>query len=245
MNLVKFKESLSKNPAISKIEAAFSEAIVEAELEIFQMEKGFKLSQSLFDLYKQSRSPSLIWYYNDKGAKKIGGEFSITYFLGIFGNSWEGVTWYQGMENDIDQWGKKYMQLSKKLKVLDSYQKAFDGTRFCAFELKKKEKNIEPTIWIWNTKGDKYPLDLDSEKYLEKLQKARAFINWQYFFIDLDEIDFSDQFLRRCIYGDTLDLTLRDMEFFLDTMPNIFPNDDLSEFEERYYIIKKYFETRS
>ena len=89
-----------------------------------------------------------------------------------------------------------------------------------------------PSLWFWDLKGIKFPLDLGLEAYLEQALTTRGLTDWQKLFFDFDALDFADPLTREHLvpYLYTEPPKLRAALGWIGTL---FPEVDRAPLEER------------
>lgn len=174
------------------------------------------IKKQLLQSYIECDDFKLKWSFDQNNdAFIIEGESNIPGLLDMFFTTGENIYWHPDVT-----FHKTFDQFTKRLILLDQYLANYDGTRSVAIELNEDKVAIK-RLWYWNDEGDKYPLSIAFEDYLDTLIQNKGIVNWPLFYIDFDQVNFKDDYAREWLYGTTIDGYKNDMKAVLEIAKKI------------------------
>ncbi len=188
---------------------------------------GVKFEENIKAFYGKMNGVNIIWDYN----KNIAGEINIIPIMDAMLEEYD-KSWKSDMKAIKSLDDPKFQAFIQKLFSLEIYDTTADGTLRVVMEIDKTTKKPQsPKLWLWHLAGERFPLTLDFEKYIQMLLKTRGFYGWPYFFIDLKKCDFEEDYFANFFAASCAD-ALPKMKEFLAIMPKLFPETDFSEFDK-------------
>ena len=239
----KLGKELKKHKQLMDVEVVINRPVKQMFLKDLPAQQIF-LPEEVLEFYKLANGFSLRWKLQgqDQQALQMGdtmlvaGESVILTFEETFLYSWRNKLWIDEPSGSSEA-DREYDELSKQMRGFDAGPEILNNTQFGAFLFDKKRSGATHTvpmpIWYWNTVGGKFQLDTGFETYLSRIIETRGFINWQAFFIDFNAMDFSSDLVRTKLIP-SLRAYLTGMELFLEQMPVLFPETDLSDYRLRF-----------
>jgi len=165
--------------------------------------------------------------YRIKGVGKGGteiGEVKIMMFFCLFDEMMQ-ENYYAHHELDGMDIPKEYFEFWNKYYPLDIYK---DSQSEQIFTVVKPIDEDELEFWIWDSAGPKFKLIFKTyEEYLNAGIKNKFIVFWQYFYIDSNSMDFSDDSINITSASDFSGATIK-MDWALEQMSQHFQNEDWS-----------------
>jgi hypothetical protein len=236
-DLQRLKQDLQENPLIIEVDFHWEPPISEAGLDIFREVFSIDPAPELQGLYRIANGMRLFWRYREGTEVAIGGEAGISGLLDCFAGDEAGLLGFETVPED-DPYATEFLGLMLKMKVLDRLEESYQNTRFVTLEM--AEQRVR-RMWFWDTEGDKYPLSCTPEEYLGHLIRARAMLDWQYFYIDLEGLDLNHTFYSQWLYGATLQGTLDSMEGYCSRYAEVFSSAEAEVYRERLKAVRRTF----
>lgn len=138
--------------------------------------------------------------------------------------------------NEKPKFADEFVAFAKRFYPLDVYRNAFDEQPLCCVKPADEHGSVE--FWQWHNAGNKYQLRFKNfEEYIRAGIDCKFIVNWQYFYIDTEALDFADAFTHRWIATCFYD-AISDMKECLEKMKKFFPNEDWSYQESELERVK-------
>jgi hypothetical protein len=236
-DLQRLKQNLQENPLIIEVDFHWEPPISEAGLDIFRDVFSVEPPPELLRLYRIANGIRLFWRYREGTEVAIGGEAGISGLLDCFAGDADVLLGFETVPEDTP-YAAEFLGLMRRMKVLDRLEESYQNTRFVTLEM--AEHRVR-RMWFWDTEGDKYPLSCTLEEYLGHLIRARAMLNWQYFYVDLEGLDLRHPFYSQWLYGTTLQGTLDGMEEYCSRYAEVFSRAEAEFYRERLNAVRRTF----
>jgi hypothetical protein len=188
------------------------------------------LKKLFHTVYSEHSGFSIIW----KQDSQTFGEIQVPRIIYSFSNVYQ-----ERYIQVYDEFGEEFKSFARQFYPFDIYEESLDAVKLAVVKI-IDEEHLE--IWMWNNAGPKYKLKFNSiEEYLEAGIKCKFIVNWQYFYLDTDALDFNDPFTKEWVANSYLEAT-EDMNYALTSMKEHFPEEDWSYQEgemERVKLLEK------
>jgi hypothetical protein len=171
--------------------------------------------------------------YKNEG-KEIG-EVNVMMLCGMFNEMFQ-EHYFAHHEIEEQNPSEEYLDFCKQYYPIDIYK---ESTSDQVFTVVKPISEDELEFWIWHGADPRFKLRFKTvEEYLKVGIKNKFIVNWQYFYIDTESMDFSDEFTRNWLASDFSGATIS-MDWALEQMKRHFPNADWSEQEQELKRVKE------
>lgn len=188
--------------------------IIEPKFLDLEESLGVNLYSFLGRYYEILGRFSIAWNYTIDNAENPGGEIRLINFSTIFFSKFK--LYYNEMPDEK-------IALLKSLLPFDDHPTIGDGT-LSAFRINPLSQI--PEIWYYDN-GDAFKINLSIDAYIEHSLRTRGFLGWQFLFCSLN-------------WNDELnDFRLERIGKLVKDLPQLFPGEDFSSYEELYHDILK------
>lgn len=228
------QKSLQENQALTEVNCNFTPLKLNPFLEGLLE----KLPPSISKVYASLSQVNLLWSHEEDGVEVNGGACLLKALHELSENYLDGLKdelepYYSGFyEQILSTEGQNPLD---NLLLLES--KMGLGSQQYIFWVLTKDKP-EGQLWYWKSDGDKFPMTLDFEGYLNQVVQTKGQFGWERFFMDLEAQKAARQ------HCDDLDevypsAAIGDMEDYLGKATSLFPNDDQQTLLGRLEILRK------
>lgn len=199
--LLALSEELRARPDISNVELALGRVGTKKNFEHART-TGLALPEAMQAAYEAHDGLTFGW--QERGTRKPGSDTRFVFgrlrLLGLwdgFFKPWANPLGFTAAPDDPEQaWT---WELVNQLRGLDSPE-LDQVTRLVGFEqrstLRAKQPVAAPRLWFFDSKGPKYPLDLDFAGYQREAIALMAVAGWQAIFADLERLPAAQRGLR-------------------------------------------------
>ena len=210
---------------INKSFLSLSERSLKREQRLFKVDQGIDIKDDDLAIFNIS-GLSFCWSYTNENNQFIYGGYLFNGFFEALAQ--ESDFWDVYNSINRHQPDEAELQLLKKLNWFEKQAWGDDGKFGCFL---REPGDFPPKIYFYDN-GAIFPMPLRLDEYVDAMIASCAVRGWQYFYINLP-----DKFPE--LPKVNKNIVLQDVEFIVEMLPKLFPDQDFRYHQERLKYIER------